>query len=128
TFIVKPASATALSAMKFIDLALDAGFDEGVIQYVNASGSTAGKVFTQSDKIMKLTFTGSTKVGKSLMSDASVTVKNVTMELGGHAPLIVHSDADIEQAVEGTIASKFRNAGQTCVCTKIGRASCREGV
>jgi succinate-semialdehyde dehydrogenase/glutarate-semialdehyde dehydrogenase len=116
TFIVKPASATPLSAMKFIDLALDAGFDEGVIQYVNASGSTAGKVFTQSDKIMKLTFTGSTKVGKSLMSDASVTVKNVTMELGGHAPLIVHSDADIEQAVEGTIASKFRNAGQTCVC------------
>lgn len=117
TFIVKPASATPMSAMKFIDLALEAGFDEGVIQYVNASGSDAGEIFTQSDKIMKLTFTGSTEVGKQLMSDASVTVKNVTMELGGHAPLIVHHDADIDKAVEGAIASKFRNSGQTCVCS-----------
>ncbi|QQD85160.1 MULTISPECIES: NAD-dependent succinate-semialdehyde dehydrogenase [Jeotgalicoccus] len=116
TFIVKPASATPLSAMKFIDLALEAGFDKGVIQYVNASGKDAGEIFTKSDKIMKLTFTGSTAVGKKLMSDASVTVKNVTMELGGHAPLIVHKDADIDKAVEGTIASKFRNSGQTCVC------------
>lgn len=116
TFIVKPASATPLSAMKFIDLALEAGFEKGVIQYVNASGKDAGEIFTKSDKIMKLTFTGSTPVGKQLMSDASVTVKNVTMELGGHAPLIVHKDADIDKAVEGTIASKFRNSGQTCVC------------
>lgn len=116
TFIVKPASATPLSAMKFIDLAVDAGFDEGIIQYVNASGRDAGEIFTQSDKIMKLTFTGSTEVGKQLMSDATSTVKNVTMELGGHAPLIVHSDSDIDKAVEGAIASKFRNAGQTCVC------------
>src|SRR5699024_9297116 len=67
-------------------------------------------------KIMKLTFTGSTEVGKQLMSDATVTVKNVTMELGGHAPLIVNTDADIDKAVEGAIASKFRNSGQTCVC------------
>ena len=116
TFIVKPASATPMSAVKFIDLAVEAGFDKGIIQYVNASGREAGEVFTQSDKIMKLTFTGSTEVGKQLMSDATVTVKNVTMELGGHAPLIVHSDADIEKAVEGAIASKFRNSGQTCVC------------
>ena len=116
TFIVKPASATPMSAVKFIDLAVEAGFDEGIIQYVNTSGREAGEVFTQSDKIMKLTFTGSTEVGKQLMSDAAVTVKNVTMELGGHAPLIVHSDADIEKAVEGAIASKFRNSGQTCVC------------
>lgn len=116
TFIVKPASATPMSAVKFIDLAVEAGFDEGIIQYVNASGREAGEVFTQSDKIMKLTFTGSTEVGKQLMSDAAVTVKNVTMELGGHAPLIVHSDADIDKAVEGAVASKFRNAGQTCVC------------
>src|SRR5699024_2027752 len=94
TFIVKPASATPMSAMKFIDLAVEAGFDQGVIQYVNAS----------------------TEVGNQLMSDATSTVKNVTMELGGHAPLIVHSDADIEKAVDGAIASKFRNAGQTCVC------------
>lgn len=116
TFIVKPASATPMSAVKFIDLAVEAGFDEGVIQYVNASGRDAGEIFTQSDKIMKLTFTGSTEVGKQLMSDASVTVKNVTMELGGHAPLIVHHDADIDKAVEGAMASKFRNSGQTCVC------------
>lgn len=116
TFIVKPASATPMSAMKFIDLAVEAGFDQGVIQYVNASGRDAGEIFTSSDKIMKLTFTGSTEVGKQLMSDATSTVKNVTMELGGHAPLIVHSDADIEKAVDGAIASKFRNAGQTCVC------------
>lgn len=116
TFIVKPASATPMSAVKFIDLAVEAGFDKGIIQYVNASGREAGEVFTQSDKIMKLTFTGSTEVGKQLMSDAAVTVKNVTMELGGHAPLIVHSDADIDKAVEGAIASKFRNSGQTCVC------------
>ena len=116
TFIVKPASATPMSAVKFIDLAVEAGFDEGVIQYVNASGRDAGEIFTQSDKIMKLTFTGSTEVGKQLMSDASVTVKNVTMELGGHAPLIVHRDADIDKAVEGAMASKFRNSGQTCVC------------
>ena len=116
TFIVKPASATPMSAVKFIDLAVEAGFDKGIIQYVNASGREAGEVFTQSDKIMKLTFTGSTEVGKQLMSDATVTVKNVTMELGGHAPLIVHSDADIDKAVEGALASKFRNSGQTCVC------------
>ena len=116
TFIVKPASATPMSAAKFIDLAVEAGFDEGIIQYVNTSGREAGEVFTQSDKIMKLTFTGSTEVGKQLMSDATVTVKNVTMELGGHAPLIVHSDADIDKAVEGALASKFRNSGQTCVC------------
>lgn len=116
TFIVKPASATPMSAVKFIDLAVEAGFDEGVIQYVNASGRDAGEIFTQSDKIMKLTFTGSTEVGKQLMSDATVTVKNVTMELGGHAPLIVNKDADIDKAVEGAIASKFRNSGQTCVC------------
>ena len=115
-FIVKPASATPMSAAKFIDLAVEAGFDEGVIQYVNASGRDAGEIFTQSDKIMKLTFTGSTEVGKQLMSDATVTVKNVTMELGGHAPLIVNNDADIDKAVEGAIASKFRNSGQTCVC------------
>lgn len=116
TFIVKPASATPMSAIKFIDLALEAGFEEGIIQYVNASGRDVGKIFTKSDKIMKLTFTGSTEVGKQLMSDATSTVKNVTMELGGHAPLIVHSDADLNKAVEGAIASKFRNSGQTCVC------------
>lgn len=116
TFLVKPASATPLSAMKFLDLALEAGFDEGVIQYVTASGRDAGEAFTESDKVMKITFTGSTAVGKSLMEGAASTVKNITMELGGHAPLVVHKDADIDLAVEHAIATKFRNSGQTCVC------------
>lgn len=116
TFIVKPASETPLSAIKFLDLAKDAGFDDGVVQYISASGSDAGKVFTGSKKVSKITFTGSTAVGKKLMADASQTVKNITMELGGHAPVIVHKDADIERAVDGTITTKFRNSGQTCVC------------
>ncbi len=116
TFLVKPARETPLSAMKFLDLAKEAGFEEGVIQYVNASGKDAGEIFSQSDKVMKLTFTGSTAVGKKLMQDAASTVKNITMELGGHAPLVVHKDADIETAVDHAIATKFRNSGQTCVC------------
>src|SRR5690625_1295841 len=116
TFLVKPARETPLSAMKFLDLAKDAGFDEGVIQYVNASGKDAGEVFSKSDKVMKLTFTGSTAVGKKLMEGAASTVKNITMELGGHAPLVVHKDADLETAVDHAIATKFRNSGQTCVC------------
>jgi len=116
TFLVKPARETPLSAMRFLDLAKDAGFEAGVIQYVNASGKDAGEVFSQSDKVMKLTFTGSTAVGKKLMEGAASTVKNITMELGGHAPLVVHKDADLETAVDHAIATKFRNSGQTCVC------------
>lgn len=116
TFLVKPARETPLSAMKFLDLAKDAGFEEGVIQYVNASGKDAGEAFSQSDKVMKLTFTGSTAVGKTLMEGAASTVKNITMELGGHAPLVVHKDADLETAVDHAIVTKFRNSGQTCVC------------
>ncbi|MCG1009403.1 NAD-dependent succinate-semialdehyde dehydrogenase [Salinicoccus sp. ID82-1] len=116
TFLVKPASETPLSAMRFLDLALEAGFEEGVIQYVTASGKEAGEVFAKSEKVMKLTFTGSTAVGKTLMEGAASTVKNITMELGGHAPLVVHKDADLDVAVEHAIAAKFRNSGQTCVC------------
>lgn len=116
TFLVKPARETPLSAMKFLDLAKDAGFEESVIQYVNASGKNAGEVFSQSEKIMKLTFTGSTAVGKKLMEGAASTVKNITMELGGHAPLVVNKDADLETAVDHAIVTKFRNSGQTCVC------------
>ena len=116
TFLVKPARETPLSAMKFLDLAKDAGFEESVIQYVNASGKDAGEVFSQSEKIMKLTFTGSTAVGKKLMEGAASTVKNITMELGGHAPLVVNKDADLETAVDHAIVTKFRNSGQTCVC------------
>ncbi|MBY8910839.1 aldehyde dehydrogenase family protein, partial [Salinicoccus roseus] len=93
-----------------------AGFEEGVIQYVTASGKDVGEVFSHSEKIMKLTFTGSTAVGKTLMEGAASTVKNITMELGGHAPLVVNKDADLDMAVEHAVATKFRNSGQTCVC------------
>lgn len=116
TFICKPAQDTPLTTMKFVDLAHEAGFDKDVIQYVNGSGKDVGEIFTKHQLISKITYTGSTPVGKQLMSQSSSTLKKITLELGGHAPLIVHEDADIEKAVEGTIASKFRNAGQTCVC------------
>lgn len=116
TFLVKPARETPLSAVRFLDLALEAGFESGVFQYVNASGKDTGEVFSTSVRVMKLTFTGSTAVGKQLMEGAASTVKNITMELGGHAPLIVHQDADLDQAVEHAITTKFRNSGQTCVC------------
>ncbi|MGW9816123.1 NAD-dependent succinate-semialdehyde dehydrogenase [Staphylococcus cohnii] len=88
----------------------------GAISYIIASGKDAGDIFTSHKLINKVTFTGSTAVGKSLIEQSAQSVKNVTMELGGLAPLIVHKDADIEAAVDGTIASKFRNAGQTCIC------------
>lgn len=116
TFICKPAQDTPLTTMKFVDLAHEAGFDRDVIQYVNGSGKDVGKIFTSHPLISKITYTGSTPVGKQLMEQSSSTLKKITLELGGHAPLIVHEDADIEKAVNGTIASKFRNAGQTCVC------------
>lgn len=116
TFICKPTQDTPLTTMKFVDLAHEAGFDKDVIQYVNGSGKDVGKIFTSHELISKITYTGSTPVGKQLMEQSSSTLKKVTLELGGHAPLIVHEDADIEKAVQGTIASKFRNAGQTCVC------------
>ncbi|WP_447407887.1 aldehyde dehydrogenase family protein, partial [Staphylococcus aureus] len=93
-----------------------AGFPKDAISYIIASGKDAGDIFTNHSLISKVTFTGSTAVGKSLIESSAQQVKNVTMELGGLAPLIVHNDADIEAAVDGTIASKFRNAGQTCIC------------
>ena len=116
TFICKPAEATPLTTIRLIKLAQEAGFPEGVIQCVNAKGRTVGDVFTKSKFVRKITFTGSTSVGKALIKASAGTVKAVTMELGGHAPVIVVKDADIDLAVEQTIASKFRNAGQTCVC------------
>lgn len=116
TFICKPAQDTPLTTMKLVDLAHEAGFEKDVIQYVNGPGKDLGKIFTKHPLISKITYTGSTPVGKQLMEQSSSTLKKVTLELGGHAPLIVHEDADIDKAVKGTIASKFRNAGQTCVC------------
>lgn len=116
TFIVKPASETPLSGMKFIDYAYEVGIPKDVIQYVMGEGKVVGEIFTKSERIRKITFTGSTGVGKQLIANSSENIQHVTMELGGHAPLIVTEDADIELAVQQTVAAKFRNAGQTCVC------------
>jgi succinate-semialdehyde dehydrogenase/glutarate-semialdehyde dehydrogenase len=115
-FIAKPASETPLTTMRLIELAYEAGIPENVLKYVNGSGSTTGPIFSSNPLITKITFTGSTEVGKNLMSESADTVKHVSMELGGHAPVIVCKDADLDLAVEQTVASKFRNAGQTCIC------------
>ncbi|GIO19685.1 succinate-semialdehyde dehydrogenase [NADP(+)] [Oceanobacillus oncorhynchi subsp. incaldanensis] len=116
TFIVKPATETPLTGMKFIDLAHEAGIPEDAIQYVNGRGSVIGDLFTNSEYVRKITFTGSTPVGKELIKNSADTIKHVTMELGGHAPLIVAEDADLDYAAKQTVGTKFRNAGQTCVC------------
>jgi succinate-semialdehyde dehydrogenase / glutarate-semialdehyde dehydrogenase len=116
TFIVKPAEETPLTTMELVKLAHEAGIPEGVIQYVNGLGPFIGKLFTDSPRIQKISFTGSTEVGKLLMKNSAATVKRISMELGGHAPVIVAEDADLELAVRQTILSKFRNAGQTCIC------------
>lgn len=116
TFIVKPATETPLTGMKFIDLAHEAGIPKDVIQYVNGRGSVIGDLFTNSEYVRKITFTGSTPVGKELIKNSADTMKHVTMELGGHAPLIVAEDADLDYAAKQTVGTKFRNAGQTCVC------------
>lgn len=116
TFIVKPAEETPLTTIKLIELAHEVGIPKDTIQYVIGDGKEVGELFTGSGYIRKITFTGSTSVGKSLIKNSAETVKHVTMELGGHAPLIIAEDADLDLAVSQTIVSKFRNAGQTCVC------------
>ncbi|MBX8944411.1 MULTISPECIES: NAD-dependent succinate-semialdehyde dehydrogenase [Lysinibacillus] len=116
SFVVKPAEETPLTTMRLIELAHEVGIPTDVIQYVNGQGPVVGKLFTDSEFIRKITFTGSTPVGKVLMKNSAETVKHLTMELGGHAPLIIVEDADLDYAVSQTIISKFRNAGQTCVC------------
>lgn len=117
TVVIKPAAETPLSALAMAELAQQAGIPDGVINMVPTSeASVIGEALTSSSKIRKISFTGSTKVGKILMSQAAENVQRVTMELGGNAPFIVFEDADIDDAVEGIMASKFRNSGQTCVC------------
>lgn len=116
TFIVKPASETPLTTIKLIELAYEAGIPENVLQCVNGSGSTIGKIFTENPLVRKITFTGSTPVGKQLIRQSADSVKLVSMELGGHAPLIIAEDANLDLTVSQTIASKFRNSGQTCIC------------
>jgi len=116
TLIVRPADLTPLTALALAVLAEEAGIPKGVLQVVTGKSSVIGKVLTGSETVRKLSFTGSTEVGRTLMAQCAPTIKKLSLELGGNAPLIVFDDADLDQAVEGTIASKYRNAGQTCVC------------
>jgi len=118
TFVVRPATQTPLSALAMAELAERAGIPAGVFNVVVGDDARGmGEVLTQHPDIAKFTFTGSTAVGKSLISQCATTVKKVSMELGGNAPFIVFKDADIDAAVQGAVMSKYRNAGQTCVCT-----------
>jgi len=116
--VIKPAEATPLTALALARLALQAGIPEGLINVVTCSSPVeVGDVLTTDTRVRKVSFTGSTQVGKYLLSQCAGTVKKTAMELGGNAPFIVFNDADLDAAVDGAIASKFRNAGQTCVCT-----------
>ena len=117
TVVLKPSEETPLSALALAELALRAGFPPGVLNLVTGMDAPSiGKVLTDSPVVRKVSFTGSTEVGKLLMRQSADTVKKVSLELGGNAPFIVFDDADLDAAVEGAIVSKYRNAGQTCVC------------
>jgi len=116
TVVCKPASATPLSALAIAELAERAGIPPGVVNILVGKTGEIGDELTSNPTVRKLTFTGSTAVGKELIRACAGTVKRVSMELGGNAPFIVFDDADLDAAVEGAIASKYRNAGQTCVC------------
>lgn len=117
TVVVKPSEETPLSALALAELAARAGFPPGVLNIVTGLDAPAiGQELTQSPAVRKLSFTGSTEVGKLLMRQCADTVKKISLELGGNAPFIVFDDADLDAAVEGAIISKYRNAGQTCVC------------
>jgi succinate-semialdehyde dehydrogenase / glutarate-semialdehyde dehydrogenase len=117
TVVAKPASFTPYSALALAELAERAGMPKGVFNVITGGAREVGGELTANDLVRKLSFTGSTEVGKILLKQCADTVKKVSMELGGHAPLIIFDDADIEAAVKGAIACKFRNSGQTCVCT-----------
>jgi len=118
TFVVKPADLTPLSALAMAELSIQAGIPPGVFNVVVGTDSKSmGEVLTTHKNVAKFTFTGSTNVGKTLIKQCASTVKKVSMELGGNAPFIVFEDADIDAAVKGAIQSKYRNSGQTCVCT-----------
>ncbi|MBX9810095.1 MAG: NADP-dependent succinate-semialdehyde dehydrogenase [Burkholderiales bacterium] len=116
TMVIKPASQTPYSALALCELAERAGIPKGVLSVVTGSSGPIGKELTTNPLVRKFTFTGSTEVGKLLMQQCASTVKKVSLELGGNAPFIVFDDADIDSAVEGAMASKYRNSGQTCVC------------
>jgi len=129
TVVVKPAEQTPLSALALAELAERAGFPPGVFNVVTGSAAAApliGAELTSNPIVRKLSFTGSTEVGRLLMAQCAATVKKVSLELGGNAPFIVFDDADLDAAIEGAMASKYRNAGQTCVCAN--RLLVQEGI
>ncbi|MEJ6008894.1 NAD-dependent succinate-semialdehyde dehydrogenase [Novosphingobium aquae] len=117
TMVLKPASATPYSALALAVLAEEAGIPAGVFNVVTGSARAIGGELTRNPIVRKITFTGSTEIGIELMRQSADTMKKLSMELGGNAPFIVFDDADIDKAIEGAIISKFRNCGQTCVCT-----------
>jgi succinate-semialdehyde dehydrogenase/glutarate-semialdehyde dehydrogenase len=116
TMVLKPASATPFSALALAELGERAGLPKGVFSVVTGGAKAVGGELTSNPLVRKLSFTGSTEIGKVLMQQCAATVKKTSMELGGNAPFIVFDDADLDAAAEGAIASKYRNAGQTCVC------------
>ncbi len=117
TIVVKPASQTPFTALALAELALRAGLPAGVFNVVTGAAAVVGKALLGNPAVRKISFTGSTEVGKQLMRQSADSVKKISLELGGHAPFIVFDDADVDAAVEGAVASKYRNSGQTCVCT-----------
>ncbi|MBO0962210.1 NAD-dependent succinate-semialdehyde dehydrogenase [Neobacillus sp. MM2021_6] len=117
TSVVKPANQTPLTALKMVELAHEAGIPAGVINVITGRSSEIGEVWLKDSRVTKITFTGSTEVGKTLMRGAAENVKKVSLELGGNAPFIVMDDANLAKAAVGLVQSKFRNAGQTCICT-----------
>jgi len=116
TAVVKPASQTPLTALALAELARRAEIPAGVLNVVTGSASVIGKELTGNPVVRKLSFTGSTEVGRQLMAECAESVKKISLELGGNAPFIVFDDADLDKAVDGAIVSKYRNSGQTCVC------------
>src|SRR5438105_1876940 len=116
TVIIKPAQATPYSALALAELAARAGFPPGVLNVITGQASAIGGEMTSNPIVRKLSFTGSTETGRSLMKQVAPTVKKLSLELGGNAPFIVFDDADLDAAAEGAIVSKYRNTGQTCVC------------
>ncbi|MBB5019282.1 succinate-semialdehyde dehydrogenase/glutarate-semialdehyde dehydrogenase [Chitinivorax tropicus] len=126
TIVVKPATQTPYSALALAELAHRAGIPKGVFNVVTGSSTVIGAELTNSPIVRKLSFTGSTEVGKKLMAQCAGTIKKLSLELGGNAPFIVFDDADLDAAVAGAMASKYRNSGQTCVC--VNRLLVQEGV
>ncbi|ACX66525.1 MULTISPECIES: NAD-dependent succinate-semialdehyde dehydrogenase [Paenibacillus] len=126
TVVIKPSGETPFTAIKLVELADQAGIPAGVINIVTGSSSDISGVWQEDSRVRKLSFTGSTEVGKQLMAGASANVKKISLELGGHAPFIVTDQADLDQAAAGLISSKFRNGGQTCVCAN--RVYVQEGI